>query len=151
MIKQILALGTFAAAGVAVAAIVDEDFRDKLTSAGRDVKDAFCKKVDAEEDEVCKGPENTDETDPEPFNKRHEDYMNSTKLSEEDPIVAPHENEYPGNDESFGSIDEEYQKSCEALTDDLKKSFGNSSESKEPENKDPEDNDELANTNFSLK
>lgn len=58
MIKQILAIGSFAAAGVAVAALVDEDFREDLIGAGRSIKDAFCQKktVDAEEDEECEAP-----------------------------------------------------------------------------------------------
>lgn len=123
MIKQILALGTFAAAGVAVAALADDDFRDKLVNTGRGVKDAFCKKVDAEEDETCESPANNEETDPEPFNNRFEDYMNSAKPSEEGPIVAPPENKYPGNDNPSESIDE----------------------GKVPENEDPE-----ADTSFKL-
>ena len=56
--KKILSTLAFAAAGIGVAALVDDDFRDALVKTGKSVKDKIFpeKEVDAEPDEEPEAP-----------------------------------------------------------------------------------------------
>lgn len=65
MLKKVLSVAAFAAAGVGVAALVDSEFRDSLVDGAMAIKNAFCfdnKKdiVDAEPDEEMSVPETGD-------------------------------------------------------------------------------------------
>lgn len=62
MLKKVLSVAAFAAAGVGVAALVDSEFRDSLIDGAMAIKDAFrfdSKKdsVDAEPDEEMSAPD----------------------------------------------------------------------------------------------
>ena len=56
--KKLLSTLAFAAAGIGVAALVDDDFRDALVKTGKSVKDKIFpeKEVDAEPDEEPEAP-----------------------------------------------------------------------------------------------
>lgn len=65
MLKKVLSVAAFAAAGVGVAALVDSEFRDSLVDGAMAIKNAFrfdSKKdtVDAEPDEEMSSPETND-------------------------------------------------------------------------------------------
>lgn len=65
MIKKILGTALCIGAGIAVAAAVDDDFRDCISDIAGDVKKSFSGKVNAEPDDEPEG-KGSDAEDPEP-------------------------------------------------------------------------------------